>query len=249
MKLRALTWNVHKCVGGVDRRYDAQRVADVIAHHEPDVVLLQEVAQNSKRYNGEAQVERLSELLGMRHQTFFVNVKTRGVRGDYGNAILSRFPLTQASNTSLKIAGKKERSVLHARIRVRVGRRSRTLHVFNMHLGLSGMERKIQLRRFLEQRPFKGLDERTPILVGGDFNDVWGTLGRLLEPKGFRGPTRPLPTFPAFAPVRALDSLYVRGALELVRVERSRLQLARQASDHLPLIADLEARIPSRRRS
>lgn len=242
MKLRALTWNVHKCVGGVDRRYDSQRVADVIGHHDPDIVMLQEVAQNSARYQGEQQCERLAELLGYRHSTYFVNVKTRDHRGEYGNAILSRFPLTQTSNVSLKIPGKKMRSVLHARLRVSDGRRRRTLHVFNMHLGLSGIERKIQLRRFLEARPFKGLDERTPILVGGDFNDVWGTLGKLLEPAGFRGPSQPIATFPAFAPVRALDSIFVRGVLRIARLDRSRMKLARQASDHLPLIADLESR-------
>ena len=26
MKLRLLTWNVHKCIGGLDRRYDPERV-------------------------------------------------------------------------------------------------------------------------------------------------------------------------------------------------------------------------------
>ena len=30
-------------------------------------------------------------------------------------------------------------------------------------------------------KPFRGLDEHTPIVVAGDFNDVWGNLGRLLE--------------------------------------------------------------------
>ena len=26
MRLRLLTWNVHKCIGGLDRRYDPERV-------------------------------------------------------------------------------------------------------------------------------------------------------------------------------------------------------------------------------
>ena len=270
MRLRALTYNVHKCIGGIDRRYDPERVAEVIAHYAPDLVLLQEVAQNSAVFRNERQVERLGDMLGLRHRTFYVNVRFKG-GVEYGNAILSRFPLTETSNESLKIPGKKARSVLHARFRVRIepGRRAqhgshqgaaaralrasthaRTLHVFNMHLGLSGLERKIQLRRFLAARPFAGLDQRTPILVGGDLNDVWGSLGRVLAPAGFRGAPHPTPTYPAFAPVRALDSIYVRGALELHGVQRARLALARQASDHLPLIADLEilpARTPGAR--
>ena len=77
--------------------------------------------------------------------------------------------------------------------------------------------------------------------MAGDFNDVWGTLGRkLLAPAGFRGPARPIRTFPAYAPVRALDSFYVRGRVKLQRLHSSRLDLARRASDHLPVIAELE---------
>ena len=73
----------------------------------------------------------------------------------------------------------------------------------------------------------------------GDFNDVWGTLGRLLEPSGFRGGP-PIRSFPAYAPVRALDSVYVRGNVRLLQVQTARLDVARDASDHLPLVADLE---------
>jgi endonuclease/exonuclease/phosphatase family metal-dependent hydrolase len=76
--------------------------------------------------------------------------------------------------------------------------------------------------------------------VAGDFNDVWGTLGpKMLSPRGFRGLVRPILTFPAYAPVRALDSIYVRGDVELARAFRSRLQVATQASDHLPIVAEL----------
>jgi len=79
------------------------------------------------------------------------------------------------------------------------------------------------------------------LVLGGDFNDVWGTLGRkLLAPAGFRGTTTAAATFPAYAPIRALDAIYVRGAVRLLQVERSRFALARQASDHLPLVAEVQ---------
>jgi endonuclease/exonuclease/phosphatase family metal-dependent hydrolase len=96
----------------------------------------------------------------------------------------------------------------------------------------------------MDSHPFAQYHHKTPILVGGDFNDVYGTLGpKLLEPAGFRraGPLRN--TYPAVLPVRALDGLYLRGDLEVRRSFRSRLTLAREASDHLPLIAVLELRI------
>jgi endonuclease/exonuclease/phosphatase family metal-dependent hydrolase len=244
VRIRILTYNIHKCIGGLDRRYDPERIRETIAHYEPDVVLLQEVDHLARRSNADRQVDLIGDLLGMRHRTYFPNVTLRG-GGEYGNAIISRFPLTETSNIDLTIPPKKRRSVLHARYRVRLdgqpGRHTRTVHVYNMHLGLAGYERKRQLAKFLESQPFVGLDPRTPIIVAGDFNDVWGTLGRkLLVPAGFRGVSTPIRTFPAYAPVRALDSIYVRGNVELSHVRRARVEVARRASDHLPLIADLE---------
>jgi endonuclease/exonuclease/phosphatase family metal-dependent hydrolase len=113
--------------------------------------------------------------------------------------------------------------------------------VFNLHLGLLERDRRAQLERFLAAHPFAGLHERTPVLVGGDFNDVWGTLGpELLAPAGFRGASRRHATFPAYAPVRALDGIYVRGDLTLRELRAARGANARVASDHLPLVAELE---------
>jgi endonuclease/exonuclease/phosphatase family metal-dependent hydrolase len=244
VKLRILTYNVHKCIGGLDRRYDPARIQETISHYDPDVVLLQEVDHAAKRSNEHKQVDLLGEMMGYRHRTWFPNVRVRG-GGEYGNAILSRFPLTYTRNIDLTVSWKKKRSVLHARYRVRLSKRrrvkTRTIHIFNMHLGLSGIERKLQLQRFLSSHPFARLHPQTPMVVAGDFNDVWGTLGpQLLEPAGFRSMGKPQRTFPAYAPVRALDAVYVRGDVRLDSLRRSRLVVAKSASDHLPLIADLE---------
>jgi endonuclease/exonuclease/phosphatase family metal-dependent hydrolase len=242
VQIRLLTYNVHKCIGGVDRLYRPDRIQETISHYEPDLILLQEVDAGARRSNLDRQVDVLGDALGYRHRSYFPNVQVRG-GGEYGNAVLSRFPITETQNIDLSIPLKKRRSVLHVRSRVRLNghNRARTLHVYNLHLGLAGPERKVQLRKFLNSHPFNGLHHRTPVVVAGDFNDVWGTLGpRLLVPAGFRGLRQPLHTFPAYAPMRALDSIYVRGRLEILRVFRSRLDVARRASDHLPLIADLE---------
>jgi len=244
VRLRVLTYNIHKGIGGIDRRYDPLRVAHVIARYDPDMVMLQEVDQHARRSNADRQVDLLGDFLGFRHRTYFPNVKLRS-GGEYGNAILSRFPMTETSNIDVTVPPKKKRSILHARYRVRIagapGRHARTLHAYNLHLGLSGIERKIQLRKFLESQPFVGLHRRTPVVVVGDFNDVWGTLGRkLLAPAGFNGLHRPIRTFPAWGPLRALDAIYVRGDIRATHIYRARLGLAKRASDHLPLIAELQ---------
>ena len=244
MKLRILTWNIHKCIGGLDRRYDPRRTADVIGHYGPDLLLLQEVDRGVRRSNGDHLTDVLGELCGYSHRVWFPNVKVRG-GGEYGNAILSRFPLDDTRNIDLTVAPKKRRSVLHAVARVRHHHHERAVHVYNMHLGLAQYERRIQLGTFLDSHPFHGLHHDTPVIVGGDLNDVWGNLGRLLEPSGFVGTARPPRTFPAWGPLRALDSVYVRGRLRLLHLARGETELCRRASDHRPLIADVEMAEPA----
>ena len=254
MKLRVLSYNIHKCIGGVDRRYDPQRVADVIRHQHPDVALLQEVDHDVPRSNRDRQVDVLGDLVGMRYRSWFPNVEVRG-GGCYGNAILSRYPIVEATNIDLSIRFKKKRSALHGVVRVRHEETDRTVHVYNMHLGLARFERRIQLRKFLDSHPFQTLHYETPVVVGGDLNDVYGGLGELLRPAGFRGPgaeggelasargidRRPL-TFPAWGPVRALDAIFVRGGVDFVKLARCESELARRASDHRPLIAEMRLR-------
>ena len=41
MQLKVLTYNIHKCIGGVDRRYEPARIVEVIRKLDADVVMLQ----------------------------------------------------------------------------------------------------------------------------------------------------------------------------------------------------------------
>ena len=238
MKLKFVSYNIHKCIGGVDRKYEPQRIANVIGHQQADVVLLQEVDAGVPRSKHDRQVEVLGDLCEMKYRTWFPNVDVRG-GGQYGNAILSRYPIIESTNIDLSVKFKKRRSVLHGVIRVRHDDVDRTVHVYNMHLGLARFERRIQLRRFLDSHPFANLHHETPILVGGDLNDVYGRLGELLRPSGFRGVDRRPLTFPAWGPMRPLDAIFVRGSVEFIKLARCESELARRASDHRPLIADV----------
>jgi endonuclease/exonuclease/phosphatase family metal-dependent hydrolase len=240
LKLVAVSYNIHKCIGGLDRRYRPERVCETLAAIEPDFVLLQEVDDDALRSGFDRQVDLIGEHLDMRHRTWFPNHFLRK-GGCYGNAILSRFPLLETTNIDVTVNGRKARSVLHGSFRVPVRGHQRTFHVFNLHLGLLEKDRRRQLELFLAAHPFAGLHEHTPVLVGGDFNDVWGRLGpELLAPAGFRAAPRRHSTFPAYAPVRALDGIYVRGDLTLHTLRAARGAKARTASDHLPLVAELE---------
>lgn len=238
MRLRVVSYNIHKCIGGVDRRYEPERTAEVLRNLEADVLLLQEVDAGVSRSKGHQQTELLGDLVGMRYRCWYPNVDVRG-GGQYGNAILSRYPLIESTNIDLTWRFKKRRSALHGVIRVRHDDVDRTVHVYNMHLGLARFERRIQLRTFLDSHPFANLHHETPIVVGGDLNDVYGRLGELLRPAGFRGIERRPATFPAWAPVRPLDAIFVRGKVDFVKLSRCETELATRASDHRPLVAEV----------
>ena len=108
-----------------------------------------------------------------------------------------------------------------------------------MHLGLAGFERSIQMRRVLASHVLERTRHDTGVIVAGDYNDVWGTLGRrILEPAGFKAACFLRKTFPAVLPMRPLDRVYYRGMLEVHHSFASRTRVARQASDHLPLVVD-----------
>jgi endonuclease/exonuclease/phosphatase family metal-dependent hydrolase len=244
MRFTVVSWNIHKGIGGVDRRYRPERVIRVLLELSPDVALLQEVADEMPRSHFHDQAEMLSEALGMRHVEYFPQHRFR--QGGYGNCILSRWPLSNVHHLDLTIGTRKKRGALQARTRVRFGQHSRTVVLTNLHLGLAGSERASQLAHFLESDPFKGLHHRTPIVLAGDLNDLWGTLGpRYLIPAGFARAGSLCSTFPAWLPIRPLDAIYVRGDLRARRCEPPNAELTRSASDHLPLVAELDLKMSS----
>jgi endonuclease/exonuclease/phosphatase family metal-dependent hydrolase len=239
MHLRLITYNIHKGIGGMDRRYRPERIVETLARYEPDVLLLQEVDDGVPRSRGDRQVDLLGDALGLRHRAFQPNVELR--TGVYGNALLSRFPLADVEHVDLTVPLKKRRRALLAHCRVPVNGHTRRLLISNVHLGLAGFERKIQLRRLLNSGTVAHTHHHTPAIAAGDFNDVYGTLGkRLLEPAGFEVAGRYVRTFPAALPLRSLDRIYYRGDLRLVRCFASHTAVAKQASDHLPMIAEFE---------
>ena len=241
--MRLLTWNIHKAIGGLDRRYDPDRVIEVIRHHEPDIVVLQEIDEDVPRSRRHRQVDVLGDALGYSHRAFAPNVTL--THGHYGNATLSRFPVLHWVNVGLTLRPKKARGALVTEVVVPVGEHHFSLHVVNWHLGLSGMERRWQVARLMAAAPLTHLDMRSRVVIAGDANDWSGAVGRwLVKRAGFTAVTglgnRRTRTWPSWRPVGALDCVYARGALRIEHHFASRLKLARDASDHLPRIADLD---------
>lgn len=239
MKFRVVTYNIHKGIGGVDRKYRLDRIVETLRHLEADLVCLQEVDDGVRRSNYQQQADVLSQELALPHLAFQRNVKLK--RGSYGNAILSKHALSEISNVDLTIPLKKRRRALLAECRLRKDGHQHKLLVASLHLGLAGFERQIQLRRLLAHRSLAQANARSSILLCGDYNDVWGTLGkRVMQPAGYRSVSRATRTFPAVMPIRPLDRIFYHGPLHSKHAFAGHTKLARQASDHLPLVADFE---------
>ncbi|MEZ6092418.1 MAG: endonuclease/exonuclease/phosphatase family protein [Pirellulaceae bacterium] len=237
MQFRLTTYNIHKAIGGVDRRYDPDRVVQAIEHCKPDILFLQEVDDGVPRSRHHCQVDVLADALGLPHRAYQRNVTLKV--GFYGNAILSRFPLSDVQHLDLTVPMKKRRRALAAHCRLDVDGHQRTVLLMNVHLGLAGYERKIQLRRLLSWELVRRTHKETAAILAGDFNDVWGNLGKgILDVDGFVSAGGPQRTFPAFMPMRPLDRVYYRGGVTIDHGFASRTKIARQASDHLPLVAD-----------
>jgi endonuclease/exonuclease/phosphatase family metal-dependent hydrolase len=239
MHFRLLSYNIHKGIGGVDRRYDLTRIAETIKQHQPDVALLQEVDDGVPRSGQHAQAELLATATGLEHFAYQRNVNLRV--GHYGNAILSRFPLERPVHIDLTVRPKKRRGALLAQWCVPVGGHTKRMTLVNLHIGLSGIERQWQLRRLFRVSHLTELRNRMPLVIGGDFNDFWNSLGwRVMEPAGFRASGPAIRTFPARLPLRPLDKVFFRGDLLSVDTYVGQTDAARQASDHLPLVVDFE---------
>lgn len=243
LHLRIMSWNIHRAIG-MDRRFRLERVAEVIRHHDPDLVLLQEVDRGVARSRHLWLDHELARLCDYEHHTWAQAHILK--EGSYGNATLSRWPIQKRHVLDLRIGWRKRRNCLYTRLETPGD--GYNLHVFNWHLGLSAQERKQQVERVLRSQTLAHRDPDDLVLLGGDTNDWRNLLFEQagIEAAGFHAWSehrrrRPIRTYPSLPqPLGALDKFFWRGLSE-VKVASSRLKLAREASDHLPLIGEFRS--------
>lgn len=237
--MRIVTYNIHKGIGGRDRRYRLQRVIDCLAHESPDILCLQEVDRGVPRSSHDDQPKLLREAFEAADWLYQLNVHLKV--GCYGNLLLSKWPIKRSHQISLRRGIRKARGAQLAVIETPDG----PLHVAHFHLGLSERERHWQVHRLLEHRLFLESAE-LPTLCIGDTNDWRNTLiSGPFAKEGFQQATAPsdkFRTFPAWLPVGGLDKLFFRGDIEVEHLRVPNTKLSRTASDHRPLVADFTIR-------
>jgi len=223
--IRVMTWNIHGGVGP-DRRRDLTRIVDLVRRHEPQVVALQEIDSRLGKSSRSDAFEYLGEELGGNaHATRLITAPD----GDYGHAVISRWPMTEAHHHDISYRRRERRAAIETVVHTPHG----PLHLVAAHLGLSFRERHHQAIQ-LADITRRGT-HRTVLL--GDLND-WigrGSVQRVLD-ELFPGHSH-IKTFPSLYPLFPLDRIYCRPTSMLLRCWTD--PAARIASDHLPVIADL----------
>ncbi len=229
--IRLLTMNIHKGYSLLGKAVTLQELKQDIASVKADIVCLQEVFHAGQSF------ESLSDDIWP-HYAYGKNAIY--TRGNHGNAILSQFPFSEFNNHDVSNHAFERRGILHGLIK---NKNQPNLHIYSLHLDLSGWGRKKQLKK-LNEIIKKTAGSKEPVIVAGDFNDWNEEASEILKSSGlteayFEKNGRHAKTFPTFLPALKLDRIYFRG-LSLKDCGRLDADAWHRLSDHLPLYADFE---------
>jgi endonuclease/exonuclease/phosphatase family metal-dependent hydrolase len=233
--LRALTWNIHACVGS-DGRHDVARVGEVVRSSAPDIAAFQEVDSRRRSLSQPGDRSEVYDALRRQvgdhgHDAWSIS----GKDGRYGQILASRFPLEDKQVHDISVPGREPRKVMSAAVKLPTHR----LRIIATHLGLSRRERRRQVTAL---RDIVCADPASPLLLLGDFNEWFWPRRTQRQVFDLLGAWTRHATFPSRVPLFSLDRICCRPA-DLLARSWTRPQ-ARAASDHLPVLADLALPVP-----
>ncbi len=230
--LRVLSYNIHHAEG-VDGKLDVERIAQVISSVSPDIVSLQEVDNRVARTNSVSQPEELARLTGM-SVAFGGNIKLQG--GEYGNVVLSRYPVTMHRNHLLPcLDNGEQRGVLECEIQVAENQSVRFLATHLDHR--RSPDERIASAGMICQ--LFGNTESLPAVLAGDLNDGPDSEPlRILGSAWTRTNGPALPTIPVDKPQRQIDFILVQPT-DRWKILETRVLDEAIASDHRAILAIL----------
>jgi len=236
-ELKVMAYNIHHCnPPSQPDLIDVEAIAKVIRNESPDLVALQEVDVHTRRSGKDLhQAKALAELTDM-HYYFRKAIDYEG--GEYGIAVLSRFPIEDTLGFALPMApglNAEPRAVAAVKVKLSDGQ---MLIVASTHLDLATQHRSLQAQKIVESFT----KDNYPVIVAGDFNDVVGSEPIEIMDQAFRrtcvGDNCP-GTIPVTTPNRIIDYVFYRPS-SAMRVTEHRVVAETYASDHRPVVAVLQ---------
>lgn len=238
--LSVMSYNIH--IGNPPSEaasvVDLEATAKAIKLGNPDLVALQEVDKFTTRSGVNLdQAKKLAELTGMNY--YFAKAIDRS-NGEYGVAILSKFPIKTSSRYSLPVnSGTNAELRVVGIVQVELPNGKRVYFVSTHFDHLAESNRELHAKELLKAiQPYK----EHPVIVGGDFNmppssDTWN----IIKTEMIMGCTTCPSTFPATNPTTTIDYILLnKQAAKYFTIKNYKALIERYASDHVPLVAELE---------
>jgi endonuclease/exonuclease/phosphatase family metal-dependent hydrolase len=227
--LKVATYNIRKCIG-TDRRRDPARVLRVLRELDADVVALQEA---DRRFGLRASA--IPHHMFVEHSDYVpvdLNGRPHGI-GWHGNAILVRRGAEVRHAQPLPLPMLEPRGAVVAEVRVK----GHALRIIGLHLDLSGLWRRRQIRAILGY--LDNVPQHLPTIIMGDFNQ-WSNRGALSEfAFHHHRLVKTPPSFHSRRPVARLDRIIVSHDISVDAADAHASALSKAASDHLPLWANI----------
>ena len=240
--LRVMTYNIHGCIG-VDGVANPGKIAAIIADLDVDIVALQEVDVGHSTRENRNQAQMIAGVLGVEHVYF--PVEQEGLRR-FGLAVLSRFPIVRFDQVRLPnvypLLNPRKRGALRTRIETPVG----PIKLINTHLSLFRLERRLQLKALMAGDKLAAGPADEPVVFCGDLNsgpssETYKQVSHLLTDVQTASNSGPLEaTFHAKGPFFRIDHIFVSSHFKPLKTEVRKTDDTTAASDHLPLVVDLE---------
>lgn len=228
MKLRVASYNIRKAVG-LDRRRDPERILTVLKEIGADIVALQEA---DRRFGPRHSCLPLAMIDD--HGVYKpVPLDTRPDSiGWHGNALLVRKDIAITAAAIVPLPTLEPRGAIRADLSVD----GHTLRVVGMHLDISGIRRRQQVRAIMAHVGACAPD--CPTILMGDLNE-WSPSGGALREFAACTVLAPGRSFHSSRPMAMLDRIILSGRLEQQGCGVHHSALSAKASDHLPVWADV----------
>lgn len=238
MTLRVLCYNIHYGQG-TDGVYDLERLARVIKAAKPDLVALQEVDVGVKRSGRVHEAQRLGELTGMAVR-FGPTQHFEG--GLYGNAVLSRLPISDVVIHPLPYTESSASRVTYPRGAIAVTVRlagDRSLRFISTHFQHNVAEDRLEQAQAINALFVR--DDKLPSILAGDMNALPDSepIAELLKHWSLAADPALTPTAPAGQPASRIDYVFYRPE-KTFRLLEAEVIDEPVASDHRPVLAVFE---------
>ena len=165
--IRVMTYNIHRGVN-INNELDLDGIAEIIKRSGAEIIALQEVERFSVRTRFQDQIGYIADKLSLNY-VFGKSINI--LNGQYGNAILSKYPIEEYEVRELPSEGEK-RTLLRARLNVYGNK----IFFYNTHLGLKQSERDMQVEEII-----RIIGDDKNFMLAGDFNAILDRLGAIIE--------------------------------------------------------------------